>query len=300
MTEFATIVKKTFISFFDDGCPTQGAALAFYTVFSLPPLLLIVVSTAGLAFAPDLVPNHIQYEFRDLIGPRAANQIGAILSAIESSKGYHGFASTLGLLAVAFAATSAFAQLQSAMNHAWNVKPDPQQSEIRSFFLKRLISFGMVLAIAFLMLVSLLVSAALAAFSELLTGLLPSKVPAELLLSLNTCLSLVFFVIIFSAMHWLLPDVEIFWKDAIMGGIATALLFSGGKILIGLYLGNSNITDVYGAAASLAVILIWTYYSSMILLLGAEFTQVWSMRHGRFAQPEPGAVKVRRQEVPTE
>ena len=209
-------------------------------------------------------------------------------------------AAARGIVAVSFAATSAFVQLQYSLNHVWNVKPDPQKSEIRSFFVKRLISFGMILGIAFLMLVSLLVSAGLAAASDMVAGLLPTGLLAAPSKYLNSGLSLMLFALIFSAMQGFLPDAEISWKDAIAGGIATAILFTGGKVFIGLYLGNSDVTDVYGAAGSLAVILFWTYYSSMTVLLGTEFTKVWSQRHGRPVEPEVGAMKVRTKGSPRE
>jgi len=292
-----TILKKTVIKFFNDDCPSQAAALAYYTVFSLPPLLLIVISVVGSVFGSEAVQNRVLYQVRGLIGPRAADQIGSILAAVQRSGGPNGLAAALGVAAVVVAATSAFVQLQSALNQAWNVKPDPRHSEIRTFFVKRLVSFGMILAIAFLMLVSLLLSAALAAFSDVLGGWLPSGFSAAVLQWVNAILSLVLFGALFAAMHKFLPDAEISWKDAVAGGIATALLFTSGKFLIGLYLGNSDVTNVYGAAGSLAVILLWTYYSSMIVLLGAEFTKVWSQRHGRPADPAPGAMKVRRREV---
>jgi len=297
VTGLATVIKKSFIAFMDDDCPSQAAALAYYTVFSLPPLLLIIISMVGPAFGNDAVQSRVLYQFRGLIGPGAADQIGAIISNVEHSHGHHGLAAGLGLLALIFAATSAFVQLQTSLNHAWNVKPDPQQSEIRSFFVKRLISFGMILAMSFLMLVSLLVSAGLAAASDVLAGLLPPGSVSTLPGYVNTVLSLVLFAGIFAAMHGFLPDAKIAWRDAVAGGIVTSLLFVGGKILIGVYLGNSDITDVFGAAGSLAVILFWTYYSSMIVLLGAEFTKVWSRRQGRRAEPELGAMKVRTQVV---
>ena len=300
MIRFVKIVKNTFVSFVNDDCPSQAAALAYYTVFSLPPLLLIIISTVAPAFGSAAVQNRVLYQFRGLIGPRAADQIGAILSSVENAHGHHGLAAALGLLALVFAATSAFVQLQTSLNHAWNVKPDPQQSEIRSFLVKRLISFGMILAVAFLMLVSLLVSAGLAAASDVLARLLPSSSAPTLPAYVNVFLSVVLFAAIFAAMHGFLPDAKISLRDAVAGGIVTSLLFTGGKMLIGLYLGNSDITNVYGAAGSLAVILLWTYYSSMIVLLGAEFTKVWSRRHGRRAQPERGAMKVRTQEVRAE
>lgn len=206
-------------------------------------------------------------------------------------------AAALGIAAISFAATSAFVQLQSALNQAWNVKPDPRQSEIRNFFVKRLVSFGMILAMAFLMVVSLLLSAALAAFSDIVTGQLPSGLSAALLQWINTILSLIFFGGLFAAMHKYLPDAEISWADAVAGGIMTALLFTSGKLAIGIYLGNSDVTNVYGAAGSLAVILLWTYYSSMILLFGAEFTKVCAQRHQWPVDAQPGAMKVRRKEI---
>ncbi|MEP7354396.1 MAG: YihY/virulence factor BrkB family protein [Acidobacteriota bacterium] len=297
MFALGNIVKSTVVAFVKDDCPSQAAALAYYTVFSLPPLLLIVIGSVGSAFGNDAVQNRVLYQFRGLVGPRAADQIGAIISGVQHSPGHHGLAAALGVLAIAFAATSAFAQLQYSLNHVWNVKPDPRQSEIHSFFIKRLISFGMILAVAFLMVASLLVSAALAAASDVIAALMPSGITPTLPAYVNTFLSLVLFAVIFAAIHGFLPDAEISWRDAVAGGIVTSFLFTGGKLLIGLYLGNSDITDVYGAVGSLAVILFWTYYSSMIVLLGAEFTKVWSKRHGRPAEPELGAMKVRTLEV---
>jgi membrane protein len=298
--ELATIFRQTIIAFVIDDCPSEAAALAYYTVFSLPPLLLIVTSTVGPAFGNHAVQDRVLHQFSGLIGHRAAEQIGAILSGIDRSKGHHGVAAALGVLAMIFAATSAFVQLQCALNHTWNVKPDPRQNEIRNFLVKRLVSFGMILAIAFLMLVSLLVSAGLAAVSDVFIGLLPSGGASAASSYVNVIFSTILFAGIFAAMHGFLPDAEISWRDAIAGGIVTALLFTGGKVLIGLYLGNGYITEVYGAAGSLAVILFWTYYSSMILLLGAEFTKIWSKRHGRSTEPESGAMKVVRLDIPAD
>jgi membrane protein len=294
-----TVLGRTLVAFVNDGCPSQAAALAYYTVFSIPPLLLIFITVVGESFGSQAVEDRVLAEVRALVGVRAAGQIASILTAIQKSDRPHGFAAALGVLALVFAATSAFVQLQSALNQAWGVKPDPRQSEIRNFFIKRLISFGMILAMAFLMLVSLLVSAALSAFSDVLAVLTVPGFSPTVTQALNTGFSLVLFAFIFAAMHGFLPDAKISWKDAMVGGIATALLFTGGKVLIGLYVGNSDVTDVYGAAGSLAVILLWTYYSSIVVLLGAEFTKNWSWRHGRLPQPEQGAIKVRHQEIRT-
>jgi membrane protein len=292
-----SLLRKTVSEFFADGCPSQAAALSYYTVFSLPPLLLIVVSVAGSIWGDAAVQRRVDNQVRELVGPGAARQIGAILSAVQSSEGRRGLAQALGIIALVFAATTAFAQLQAALNQAWNVKPSPDRSEVRHFVVKRLVSFGMILAIAFLTLVSLLLSALLAAFSEVINDLLPSGLSAAVLRSTSTLIEFTIFAGLFAAMYKVLPDVVLRWHDAMLGGCVTALLFTGGKFAIGVYLGNTDLTDVYGAAGSLAVILVWTYYSSMILLLGAEFTQVWSQRHGRRVRPERGAVRVKKQEV---
>ena len=293
-----TIAKDTVLEFFGDDCPSQAAALAYYTVFSLPPLLLIVVSVLGSVLGNEAAQDRVLFQISSLTGSRAGGQIKSMLSAIQHSGGSSGLAALIGVGALIVGATSAFVQLQSALNQAWNVKPDPHRSEIRSFFVKRMVSFGMILGIAFLAMVSLLLSAGLAAFADVLKQWLTPGFSATLLQALNTALSLVIFGILFATMHRFLPDAEISWPDAAVGGAVTAILFTAGKLLIGLYIGNSNVTTVYGAAGSLAIILVWTYYSSMILLLGAELTQVWSRHHGRVARPEPGAIKVEQREVP--
>ena len=293
-----TIAKDTVLEFFNDDCPSQSASLAYYTIFSLPPLLLIVVSVLGSVFGSEAAQDRVLYQISSLIGPKAGGQIKSMLSAIQHSGGSSGLAALIGVGALIVGATSAFVQLQSALNQAWNVKPDPRRGEIRTFFVKRMVSFGMILGIAFLTMVSLLLSAGLAAFADVLKQWLPSGFSATLLQALNTALSLVIFGVLFATMHRFLPDAEISWPDAAVGGAVTAVFFTIGKLLIGLYIGNSNVTTVYGAAGSLAIILVWTYYSSMILLLGAELTQVWSRHHGRVAHPEPGAIKVQQREVP--
>ncbi len=292
-----SIAKETLTEFLADDCPSQAGALAYSTIFSLPPLLLIVVSILGSIFGSAAAQDRILYQISSLLGSRAGEQIKTMLAATQKSGISHGMAALIGIGALVVGATSAFVQLQSALNQAWNVKPDPRRSEIRSFLVKRIVSFGMILGIAFLAMVSLLLSAGLAAFADILKQWLPDGFSASLLEGLNVALSLGIFGVLFATMHRFLPDANISWPDAAVGGAVTAILFTVGKVLIGLYIGNSNVTTVYGAAGSLAVILVWTYYSSMILLLGAELTQVWSRHHGRVARPEPGAIKVEQREV---
>jgi membrane protein len=290
------VCKQAVFNFIEHGCPSLAAALAYYTTFSLAPLLLIVIGITGPVFGKEAVQARIYEQVASLIGVTAANQVVEILAAIQSSS-QGSAAALLGFVLLAFSATSAFAQLQSALNAIWEVKPDPNQNEIRNFFIKRLVSFGMVLGIAFLLMVSLLLSAVLAAFADTLNRLLPAGLSAPLLQALTSLVGFFVSVTLFGAIYRVLPDAHIRWSDVTFGAVVTALLFTGGKLAIGFYVGNSNVTTVYGAAASLAIILLWTYYTSMILLFGAELTHSLAQYHGKRVQPEQGAIRVKQQEV---
>jgi membrane protein len=292
-----SLPKRTIWAFFEHECTSQAAALAYYTVFSLAPLLLVTVAIAGAAFGREMVLGSILDELRRLLGPKAAEQVSGAVQASQQAKGNGMFGAALGFAALAFSATSAFAQLQSALNRIWEVKPDPQQSEIRSFFTKRLLSFGMVLGLGFLLIVSLLMSAALTALSGFISYMLPAGISMALLEGVTNLVSLTIFTALFAAMYKVLPDAEIEWRDVIAGGFATALLFTAGKHLIGLYLGQSDVTNVYGASGSLAVIFLWTYYASIVVLLGAELTRAWARTEKPAPPPEPGAIRVKRKEL---
>jgi membrane protein len=201
-------------------------------------------------------------------------------------------ATILGIGALLFGATGAFVALQQALNRAWKVAPDPNAGGIKNFITKRLFSFGMILAVAFLLLVSLVVSAALQAFGHMLGGLLPGGGEAILAQMLSFALSFLVVSLLFAAIFKVLPDASIAWRDVWVGAIATALLFTLGKFLIGFYLGRSDPGDAFGAAGALAVLLVWIYYSALIVLLGAAFTKSWASRLGRGVEPEPGAVRM--------
>jgi membrane protein len=230
-----------------------------------------------------------------LVGRAGGEQVRVIIAQTRQSYVDQSAAAALSIAAVLFGATTAFAQLQDALNRVWSVKPDPRRNEIQNFLAKRVFSFGVVMAIAFLLLVSLAMSAALAAFGALATSRL--GVPEALLASVNWVLSFVVIALLFAVMFKLLPDAEIAWADVWAGALTTALLFVLGKNVIGYYLGRTDPGGAYGAAGSLAVVLIWVYYSSMILLFGAEFTRGWAERYGRRVKPESGAVEVVEQEV---
>jgi membrane protein len=197
-------------------------------------------------------------------------------------------ATTIGLALLIFGATGAFLQLQSALNAAWNVEPDPSQGGIRNFITKRIFSFGLILGIVFLLIVSLAVTAAVSALTERFGSGLPETV----MLVLEFVFAFVVVTFLFAAMFKVLPDARIEWRDVWVGAIGTTILFVVGKFLIGFYLGRSDPGSSFGAAGTLAVILIWIYYASHIVLFGAEFTQAWSEKFGSGIRPEAGAAKV--------
>jgi membrane protein len=283
------LAKKTISEFIEDDCQTMAAALAYYTVFSLPGLLLIVLKVAGVAFGDEAVAGSIRSQIGSMIGRQAAAQIETILKSAATNQA-GGMAAFLGILLLVFGATTAFAQLQASLNRAWEVMPDPNAGGWKAFVTKRLMSFGLVLGIAFLLMVSLVISAAVEAFGNAIARVLP-QLSGGLLLGLNAVVSLAVLIVLFAAIYHVMPDATVEWRDVWVGAITTGVLFMIGKSALSLYLGNTNVGGPFGAAGSLAVILVWIYYSSMIVLLGAEFTQVWANVHGRQVQPEPGAVR---------
>jgi membrane protein len=286
-------LKQTVIEFIEDGCPTLAAALAYYTAFSLPPLLLIVATLTSKILGPEAVQSRIYSQVLDLAGRRAATQVSVMLEAVRQPQRDNLVIMLLSVGALAFAATTAFTALQGALNTVWRVEPDPDR-EIRSFFWKRFVSFIMILAVALLLLLSLMVTMAVSAVSQYLPA---AGWSGPLLQWTETGVSFVVIALVLALVYKTLPDARVAWRDVYVGGAVTALLFNGGKLLIGTYLRQSSVTNVYGAAGSLAVVLIWTYYVSMIFLLGAEFTQVWAERSGRHIRPVVGAVHVRRQAI---
>jgi membrane protein len=280
----------TLFKFFGDGCPTMAASLSFYTFFSLPALLSLLLLFVGGFADPQEVERAITEQAGGLIGSAGGDQVRVILTHARQTYVDRSAAALVSVAAVLFGATTAFAQLQDALNKVWSVKPDPRRNEIQNFLAKRVFSFGVVMAVAFLLLVSLALSAVLAAFGALVTGGLGA--PAVLLQWANELFSFVVIASLFAVMFKLLPDARIAWSDVWAGALATALLFVLGKNVIGFYLGRTDPGNAYGAAGSLAVVLIWVYYSSMILLFGAEFTRGWAERYGSGVKPEKGAVEV--------
>lgn len=298
LKEIGHTVKVTFSEFLEDDCMSMAAALSFYTMFSLPPLLLIVVTLvySVFPFSREQVSEEVVNQINATVGSQTGEQIVAMLKNADHT-GPTTMATILGIGILVFAATSVLAQLQYSMNVAWQVQPDPDQGGLKNFILKRVLSLAMLIAIAFLLLVSLVVSTALEAFHGAIQQWLVSSVATYLLRAANIATSFLVITFLFGAVYKVLPDARITWRDVSVGSVVSTLLFIIGKFLISFYLARSNIGSTYGAASALAVILIWVYYASLIVFLGAEFTQVWARRHGTGLRPARGAVRaVRRKE----
>lgn len=281
-----TLLKDTFSVWSEDRCPRLGAALAFYSIFSIAPVLVIAIGIAGVAFGEQAARGEIGEQIKGTIGEPAATAIQDLLKHTNSTGGGT-LATMIGLSILLLGASGVFLELQDALNTVWKVKPKPGRTILR-IIRERFLSFSVVLATGFLLLVSLAVSAALSALADWLT---PESIPggAFFWLALNFLISLVFITVLFGLIFKVLPDVQLGWRDVWIGALATALLFSLGKFLIGLYLGQSTTASAYGAAGSFVIVLLWVYYSSQILLLGAEFTRVWTRWRGVEVRPRPNA-----------
>ena len=280
------LTKAAASSWVDDYAQSMGAALAYYTMFSIAPLLLIVISVAGLMFGVEAARGEIVGQLRGLMGPQGAQAVQGLLES-ASRPAESITAMIIGSILLLVGATSVFAELQDALDRIWRA-PKRHKNGIWSLLRSRLLSFGMILGIGFLLIVSLVVSAALAALGRLWGPLFAQwGLLADLI---NFLFSLVFTTTFFAMIYKVMPRVEVDWSDVWIGAMVTALLFSVGKLLIGLYIGRSGITSGFGAAGSLVVLLVWVYYSAQVFLMGAEFTWAYSMTFGsRREQPVPVA-----------
>jgi membrane protein len=290
------MLKQSVVDFWNNDCMSMAGAIAYSTVVSLPALLILLLTVTGMFVDPRSVQEALQTQLGGMIGPTGKEQIGTILVNAKRPDMDVGVASVLGVAILILGATGAFVQLQAALNKAWQVKPDPEQGGVKSFVLKRVLSFGLILGFAFLLLVSLVISAALSAVGDQLGRLLPG-IAAWVLELANNAISFAVITALLAAMFKWLPDAKIAWADVWVGAAVTTLLFILGKFAIGFYLGQSDPGAAFGAAASLAVLLVWIYYASLIVLFGAEFTQTWARRHGNRSRPEEGAMRVVEEEV---
>lgn len=277
------ILKRAVLGYIDHGALSRGAAIAFYTVTSLAPLLLLVIAIAGLVIGRDVARAGVIDELGGLLGAEGAELIKSIV-AKSSDPASGAIATALGVVMVVVTASGIFGEMQAALNTTWEIKPsdEPWPSLIRA----RAASLGLVAALGFLTIVSLAASAALSALGQELA--LRTPVGNVLLMMLNTGLSLAVFAVLFAAIYKMLPDTPLGWRDVAVGAAVTAVLFTGGKALIGWYLGRAAPGSTYGAAGALIVLLLWTYYSAQIFLFGAELTKaIADARAPAAGEPEP-------------
>jgi membrane protein len=286
--EFAsmwTLAKQSVSAWSDDYASSMGAALAYYTLFSLAPLLLLVIAVAGLVYGADAARGAVIAQFSGLIGNEGAAAIqGLLKSASRPSQNL--VASLIGIMTLVLGATSIFAELQSDLDRIWRAPAASKPSGIMGLLKTRLWSFGLIVSIGFLLLVSLVVSAGLAGFAKWYGGWFPGWIITMEIV--NQVVSLGFVSVLFAMMYRMLPSVHVAWRDVWRGAFATAVLFTIGKFLIGLYLGKAGVTSGFGAAGSIVVLLVWVFYSSQIFLLGAEFTWLYAHSHGSRAAESAG------------
>lgn len=278
--ELSTLLRISYQEWKEDHASRLAAALAYYTIFSLAPLLIIAIAVAGLLWQKDVVQQSVLNQIRGLVGAQGQTLVSGLLgSAAHPAQGI--VATIIGIITLLFGAFGVFNALHDALNAIWDVEPKQVKglwNSIRHLVIERFLSFAMILGIGFLLLVSLVISTALTAMGTWIGGLLPFQ---ELILQIiNIVISLAFVTVLFAFIFKFLPDVEIAWKDVWIGAFVTALLFTIGKTLIGLYLGSSAVVTTFGAAGSLVLLLLWLYYSAQILFFGAEFTQVYANQLG--------------------
>ena len=285
------LFRDAFNEWNEDKAPRLAAALSYYTVFSIAPLFIVVIAVAGLAFDQQAVQGRLDEQIQGLVGREGADVIQEVIQNASKPQ-ENAIATILGVATLLLGAGGVFGQLQDALNTVWGVEPKPGRG-ILATIKDRFISFTMVLGVGFLLLVSLVISAILAALNGFISGLLPQS---EFLLQIvNFVISFGIITLLFALIFKILPDVDIQWRDVGIGAAFTALLFTIGKLAIGLYLGNSGVSSTYGAAGSLVLVLLWVYYSAQILLFGAEFTQVYARRYGSHIMPAKDAVALTRE-----
>jgi membrane protein len=281
------VLKFTANGYIEDGCLSRGAAIAYYTVFSLAPVLVIVIAIAGFVFGAEAARGALVDEIGSLMGRQGAEAIQTMIAS-ASNQNRSGWAGAVGLITLLVTASGVFSEIQAALNAIWRSKP--RAGTVSRLVRARLVSLGLVMTLGFLLLVSLVVSTVLSALGSWLNGLFPA---AHLLMqAVSFLVSLALTALLFALIYKVLPDTSLAWRDVIAGAIGTAILFDIGKFLISLYLGSSSATSSFGAAGALALVLLWIYYSSQIFLVGAEFTRAWAdIVHGR--GPDSVSVEVK-------
>jgi len=283
------LLKETFNGFINDNGIKLSAALSYYTVFSLPPLMIIIMSLSGIFFGPDAVKGEIFGQINGLVGSDAAMQIQETLRKVELSNS-SSFAQTFGIIILLIGASGVFAEIQDSINYIWGIKAKPKRGVIKYLY-NRLMSFSMIGSVGFLLLVGLIVNSIIAILSKRLAIIFPHDT-IYLFNVVNTLVIFSIITLLFIIIFKTLPDGKIAFRDCFIGASFTAFLFMIGKFVIGFYLGRYNIASVYGAAGSIILILVWVYYSAIILYFGAEFTKVYARTHGQKIIPNAYSVQI--------
>jgi membrane protein len=280
------LVKDAISGFVEHEAMTRGAAIACYTLFSIAPLLVLAVAIAGFFFGRDMVSEAVSAQLTGLVGKEGGQAIEEVMKGSSDDTSGKGFAALIGFGILFITASGVFAELQGALNVIWAA--ETKAVSVGALVRARALSIGLVAATGFILLVSLLVSAAISAFGGWITGFLPA---VEFLLKvLNFVVSLGMVTLLFAAIYKILPDRQLAWRDVAVGAVITAFLFSIGKTAIGWYIGGSGLAEDYGAAGALIVVLLWVYYSAQVFLLGAEFTRAWAAREGSWKGAIPRRV----------
>lgn len=287
-----SLMRDAIAEFLDESPFQLAGALSFFTLLSLSPLVLVVVGVAGLVWSKDAVRTQLLAQIEQLVGPAGAETVSAVLTN-TFDPGRSALSVAIGIATLLVGATTVFAQLQSALNQIWNVEvAPPTHSVVWSLVRSRLLSLALVLVLGFLLLASLVVTTVLAALHTYLSGAVPPGSGLWPVVHFMVSFTVIAFLI--ATIFKFLPDVRIAWPDVWFGAVVTSILVGVGKFLIGLYLGYASIASSYGAAGSVVVFLLWVYYSSLIILFGAQLTQTYARRRGATIQPADYAVAVRR------
>lgn len=288
------VIKETFNGVIDHKITKLSGSLAYYTVFSMAPLLVVIISLCGLFLEKEAIEGEVYGVLNGFMGEDTAMQLQEIIKNAALT-GKKNLAAVVGIITLLVGATTVFAEIQDSINDIWGIKPKPKLGWLK-MLKNRLLSFSVIVSLGFLLLVSLAITGLVESFNERLQQMFPD-VALVVFYILNLILTLGISMLVFAVIFKVLPDANIRWKDVMVGSLVTALLFLLGKFGISLYVSNSDIGSTYGAAGSLAVLLIWIYYSSIILYVGAEFTRAWALKYGRKIRPNHYAVTTRQVEV---
>ena len=292
--EYLALLKNAFTEFQDDNVVKLSASLAYYTVFAIGPLLLVILSLTGLFFEKEAISGSMYVQMRSLMGESGATYIMEIIQTLQEQKTAARY-SFLGFIILAFGATSVFADIQDSINYIWSIRAKPKRGWLK-FIKNRLLSFSIIVGIGFVLITSLMINS----IADLLTERLSRIFNYESVFVFKTVNTIILFFIVsfmFSVIYRVLPDAKISWKDSKIGARFTAFMFILGKFLIGYYLGSSNMSNTYGAAAAIIIILTWVYYTAIILYFGAEFTKVYAWKYGQGIKPYENSVFIIKREA---